>query len=124
MKRILPFFSTLLLLSAPFLRAAEAPAGQVIELHACELYTGGCTASAQATLGGRTLLRVWDFEKGEAGGASLAGLQVAALQTAVSNLAVPGSVATDTVVYFPSNATAAQRDTLRGWLKSQPEFRG
>ena len=59
--------------------AADAPRGQVMEVHAVEVYTGGCTASAQATSGGRSMLRVWSFEDGEQDGVSLRKLKVAVL---------------------------------------------
>ena len=43
---------------------------------------GGCTASAQAHVGGRSMLRVWSFENGAQDGVELKGLQIAALQVA------------------------------------------
>jgi hypothetical protein len=122
-KRILPVCLTLVFLPFAALRAATAPAGQVVELHACELYTGGCTASAWSTLGGRSLLRVWDFEKGEQNGISLAGLQIAALQVADKNLAYADTAAKTTVVYLPAKASDAQRNALANWLKNSTEFR-
>src|ERR1043166_10099426 len=111
MKPILPICLLLLCLPSGLLRAAEnnSLSGQVVELHACELYTGGCTASAQATLGGRSLLRVWDFEKGEQDGVSLAGLQIGALQIADQNLATPKSTAKAAVVYLPEKANPGHR---------------
>ena len=123
-KRILPVCLTLLFLPVAALRAAPAPVGQVVELHACELYTGGCTASAQATLGGRSLLRVWDFEKGEQNGVSLAGLQIAALQVADENLAYADTAAKTAVIYLPAKINDAQRQALVSWLKNNAEFRG
>ena len=100
----------------PFFQAAaevaEIPHGEYLELHACDLFTGGCTASAQITLGGRSLVRVWNFEAGD-----LAGLTVVVLETAGENLSLPGSSAESTMVYLPEQASGAQRDALLLWLK-------
>ena len=94
----------------PFFQAAaevaEIPHGEYLELHACDLFTGGCTASAQITLGGRSLVRVWNFEAGD-----LAGLTVVVLETAGENLSLPGSSAESTMVYLPEQASGAQRHT-------------
>jgi len=105
------------LLSTAGFAATPAPSGRVVELHACELYTGGCTASAQSTLGGRSLLRVWSFENGAQDGVELRGLQVAALQMAEQNLAFRDTKPTTAVVYLPAQASEAQRDALLSWLK-------
>jgi hypothetical protein len=115
MKRI--FLS---LLSAVPLTASLAvagfPSGEYVELHACEVYTGGCTASAQATLGGRSVLRVWNIQSGEAGKADLSGQTVMVLEVANENLAMPKTRATHAVAYLPESATGAQRDGLLAWL--------
>ena len=103
--------------------AADAPRGQVMEVHAVEVYTGGCTASAQATSGGRSMLRLWNFEKGEQDGVALDGLNVALLQAANENLAAAETTPTSAVVYLPRNANDAQRVALIGWLKAaNPEI--
>jgi hypothetical protein len=112
-----------LFVSAGFLDAASDPSGRVVELHACEVYTGGCTASAQVTLGGRSLLRVWSFENGAYGGVDLVGLQIAALEVAEKNLALSDTHASAAVVYLPVQATDVQRQALVSWLKmTNPEI--
>jgi hypothetical protein len=98
--------------------AAEVPKGQVMEVHAVEVYTGGCTASAQATSGGRSMLRVWSFEDGVQNGVALRGLQIAALQAADQNLASAETAPKSAVVYLPRNASDAQRAALVEWLKA------
>lgn len=106
-----------------WLNAASTPSGQVVELHSCEVYTGGCTASAQATQGGRSMLRLWNFENGAHGGVELAGLQMAALQIADKNLAFTDTQPSAVVVYLPAGATDVQRQALTSWLKSNsPEI--
>jgi hypothetical protein len=111
------------LVSAGLLNASPAPSGRVVELHACEVYTGGCTASAQATQGGRSLLRVWSFENGEYGGVDLAGLQMAALEVSDKNLALSDTQTSAAVVYLPAQATDVQRQALVSWLKAtNPEI--
>lgn len=96
------------------LSAGEASTGDYTEVHACEVYTGGCTASAQATQGGRSVLRVWKFD---AVAGSLSGLTVAVLEVADANLAMRGTEARAAVAYLPEQATEAQRDELLDWLK-------
>ena len=98
--------------------AADGPRGQVMEVHAVEVYTGGCTASAQATSGGRSMLRVWSFEDGEQDRVALRGLQVALLQAANDNLAAADTTATSAVVYLPRTANDGQRAALVNWLKA------
>lgn len=97
--------------------ATVSPEGRVLELHACELYTGGCTASAQSTLGGRSLLRVWSFDRGSQDGVELRGLEVAALQVAEENLAFRETKPATAVVYLPARASDVQRAALLSWLK-------
>ena len=106
-----------------FASAADQPKGQVIEVHAVEVYTGGCTASAQATSGGRSMLRIWNFEGGAHNGVDLRGLQLAALQTADKNLADAETQPKAAVVYVPRSASEAQRAAMLDWLKAaMPEF--
>jgi hypothetical protein len=104
--------------------AAEPPRGTVLELHSCELYAGGCVVSSEAPLGGRYMLRAWNFTGGDFAGTELAGLQVALLQTSSENLAAPNAEPGQAVVYLPQNATSSERGTLLAWLKSaQPELK-
>ncbi len=117
MKNLL--LSLLLAFSAAEAASGEEPSGEYVELHACEVYTGGCTASAQATLGGRSVLRVWNFQSGKQENVELAGLTVVALEIAEENLAMPGIKAAESVAYLPDNATPEQRDGLLSWLASQ-----
>jgi hypothetical protein len=103
--------------------AADAPRGHIMEVHAVEVYTGGCTASAQATSGGRSMLRVWSFEDGEQDGVALSGLKLAMLQAANENLAAADTAATSAVVYLPRDANEGQRAALVTWLKAaNPEI--
>ena len=44
--------------------SAAEPFGEFVELHSCDLYTGGCTASAESTLLGRQAFRAWSIERG------------------------------------------------------------
>jgi hypothetical protein len=112
------FFTLLATLPLAALWAGGAsPSGEYAELHACEVYTGGCTASAQATLGGRSVLRVWNFQSGQSAGADLAGQTVMVLEVANENLAMPKTQATHAVAYLPESTSAAQRDGLLAWLK-------
>ena len=113
------------LLTAPLLdaAAATAPRGRLLELHSCRVYAGGCLVSSEATLGGRYLLRVWDFTAGSYAGVDFAGLKVALLQTASENLAENSAQPTDAVIYLPEAASANQRASLLAWLKSnQPDL--
>jgi len=98
---------------------ASAPQGEYTELHSCEVYTGGCTASAWATSGGRSLVRIWKFERGERDGVSLAGLPVAVLEVGNDNLAMKGTRPTAAVAYLPKGATPAQQKALESWVKER-----
>ena len=118
MKRFTLVLTGILSFGIPTLFAGEAPRGNLLELHSCELYAGGCTVSSEATQGGRYMVRVWDFSSGEFNGASLKGLKVALLQTSRDNLAASDSKATESIAYLPDTATAAQREALVAWLKS------
>lgn len=103
--------------------AADKPSGNLLELHSCELYAGGCTVSAEATQGGRYMLRVWDFSGGEYQGTDFKNLKVAVLQSSRDNLAAADSESGDAVIYLPKSATQIQRDALLAWVKSsQPDF--
>lgn len=98
---------------------AEAPRGDLVELHSCEVYTGGCTASAEATLEGRWMLRAWTFESGEFAGSDLSGLSVALLESADENLAEMDTPSDRAVIYVPNSAGESQRNALTGWARSQ-----
>ncbi len=99
--------------------ADDQPHGNLVELHSCEVYAGGCTVSSEATLGGRYLLQVWDFTGGSWQNAKLGGLQVAVLETSPDNLATAGTRAAHSVVYLPTAANASQRSALLAWLISR-----
>lgn len=99
-------------------RAADAPRGNLLELHSCALYAGGCIVSSQSTLGGHYMVRAWQFTGGSFGGADLTGLQLAVLQVSSENLALPEAESGEAVVYLPQAATPEQRNTLLAWLKS------
>src|SRR3954470_21442875 len=86
------------------------PRGSVLELHSCELYAGGCVVSSESTLGGRYLLRAWNFSGGKLNGADLAGLQIAVFETGAENLAAEKTTAGKAVIYLPSGATQSQTD--------------
>jgi Protein of unknown function (DUF1326) len=123
MKTLLSAASLFLFVSGNLLGASAVPSGEVIELHACELYTGGCTASAQSTLGGRSLLRIWSFDNGVVDGIDIHGLRIAALEVADKNLALAGTRAGAAVIYVPAQASETQRRVLVSWLKKQnPEL--
>ncbi|HRJ73731.1 MAG TPA: hypothetical protein PLS03_16030 [Terrimicrobiaceae bacterium] len=105
-----------LTLGSPLFAADPVPHGEYLELHACEVYTGGCTASAQATQGGRSVVRVWKFSDDPARNAGLAGLAVVVLQVADANLAMPDTPVRSSIVYVPSQASKVQRQGLIAWL--------
>src|SRR5207245_2819689 len=92
-------------------RASEPARGDVLELYSCEVFTGGCTASAEATLEGRYALRAWHFTSG-----AFSGLTVAMLQMADENLAARPTSPAQTVVYLPECATESQREALLSWI--------
>lgn len=105
-----------LTLGSPLSAADPVPHGEYLELHACEVYTGGCTASAQATQGGRSVVRVWKFAENPGQNGDLAGLAVVALQIADANLAMPDTTVKASVIYLPSEASDSQRQGLMAWL--------
>jgi hypothetical protein len=110
-------------LSLTTLFAADQPRGQLLELHSCELYAGGCTVSSEEPLDGRYMLRAWNFSGGSFAGVDLAGLRLAVLQSSAANLAEPKTDPGQAVVYFPDSATSSQREALLAWLKAaQPEL--
>lgn len=101
--------------------AVEPARGTLLELHSCELYAGGCVVSSESTLGGRYMVRAWNFRSGAAAGTSLAGLSVAILQSSSDNLAEPESASGDAVVYLPQAASGEQRQALLAWVsQAQP----
>ena len=115
--------AVLFFLAGNSLRAAENLHGDLLELHSCQLYIGGCIASAEATQDGKYLLRVWNFTGGSHDGSLLQGLQVALLEVADQNLAVRGTQPTDSMVYLPQSATPMQTAALIDWLKlANPEL--
>jgi hypothetical protein len=104
--------------------ADDQPRGSLMEVHSCELYAGGCVVSSEATLGGRYMLRAWNFTGGSFAGTDLAGLQAALLESSPDNLAASKTTAERAVVYLPQNATASQRKALMAWIKSSaPELK-
>lgn len=104
--------------------ANEAPRGTLLELHSCQLYAGGCIVSGEATLCGHYMVRAWNFTGGSFERTPLARLNVAVLQAAQENLAVPGAGPGQVIVYLPAAASSGQREALLGWLRaSQPELR-
>ncbi|HUJ08961.1 MAG TPA: DUF1326 domain-containing protein [Verrucomicrobiae bacterium] len=117
MKRWLAFISVTLLLGMPGLRAEQAPHGELLELHSCQLYIGGCIASSEATQEGHCLLRVWSFTDGSCNGVSLDGLQVGLLEIGKQNLAYQNTRPSAAVVYLPQSATPAQNAALLDWLR-------
>ncbi len=103
--------------------AADQPRGNVLELHSCELYAGGCIVSSEATLGGRYMLRAWNFTGGLFQGTDLAGLSLAVLQASSENLAERNAQSGSVVVYLPTESSATQREALLAWLRSaQPDL--
>jgi hypothetical protein len=104
--------------------ADEQPRGSLMELHSCELYAGGCVVSSEATLGGRYMLRAWNFSGGNFAGTDLAGLQVALLESSPDNLAASKTTADRAIVYLPQSASTTQRKALLAWIKSSaPELK-
>src|SRR5260370_23793401 len=85
--------------------AVETPRGNLLALHSCELFAGGCVVSSQATLDGRYMLRAWDFTAGNFAGVELTGLQLAVLQSSSQNLAAEDAAPDQTVVYLPQKAS-------------------
>jgi hypothetical protein len=95
------------------------PSGEFVELHSCDLYTGGCTASSESTLLGRQLFRVWSINQGTWDNQNLAGLRVAVLELGSVNLAEKGAFAEKAEIFVPKGLTAAQEEALLSWVTSQ-----
>jgi hypothetical protein len=102
--------------------AGNAPAGNLLEVHSCEVFAGGCVVSSEAQQGGRYMLRVWEFNGGGLDGRSVSGQCVAVLQLSPDNLAATDSRSGEAVVYLPKSATESQRESLLAWVR-QPDFR-
>ncbi len=117
MKTVALILSALALVAAGASRASEPARGDVLELYSCEVFTGGCIASSEATLEGRYAVRAWHFTSG-----ALRGLTVATLQVADDNLAARPTSPAQTVVYLPDNATEAQRQALLKWVHPTGRF--
>jgi hypothetical protein len=117
MKRAALFLSGIVSMFLSGNVSAEQPRGTVLELHSCELYAGGCVVSSESTLGGRYMVRAWDFTGGEYAGTQMKGLKLAVLQTSSDNLAAEKSAAEQAVVYVPEGASDVQRKALLGWLR-------
>jgi hypothetical protein len=96
-----------------------APSGEFVELHSCDLYTGGCTASSESTLLGRQLFRVWSISQGTWNNQNLAGLQVALLELGSVNLAEKGALAEKAEVFVPKGLEPSQKEALLSWVNSQ-----
>jgi hypothetical protein len=110
------FWSLFVALRACF--GAE-PSGEFVELHSCDLYTGGCTASSESTLLGRQLFRVWSISQGTWGNQDLAGLKVAVLELGSVNLAEKGALADKAEIFVPKGLAAARKEALLLWVASQ-----
>jgi hypothetical protein len=102
---------------------ADVPRGNLLELHSCEVYAGGCVVSSEAPQSGGYMFRAWNFNGGRFDGVDLAGLQIGVLQLSPDNLAAPDTATGKAVIYLPQQAAPAQRDALRKWLaSSQADF--
>jgi hypothetical protein len=108
------------ILFAPIILAA--PSGTFIEMHSCEVYTGGCTASAQATGDGRYMLQMWKIASGDFNGVDLKGESIALLQVAKENLAWTESAAESGIVYLPASSNPQKRAALLKWLISHTQL--
>jgi hypothetical protein len=95
------------------------PFGEFVELHSCDLYTGGCTASSESTLLGRQLFRGWSISQGTWDNQDLAGLQVALLELGSVNLAEKGAFVEKAEIFAPKGLAAAQEEALLSWVTSQ-----
>jgi hypothetical protein len=100
----------------------DQPRANLLELHSCEVYAGGCIVSSEAPQGGRYMLRAWSFTGGKFADADFSGLRLVVLQSGQENLAASSAETGEAVVYLPSNITANQQGALIGWLKAQPNF--
>src|SRR5260370_3729853 len=82
------------------------PRGSLLELHSCELYAGGCVVSSEAAMGGRYMLRAWNFAEGRCANENLVGLQLAVVEASSQNLAEANSVGDQAVRYPAPPATS------------------
>jgi len=123
MKRWVSIVAGLLFLAGLSLRAAEMPQGELLELHSCQLYIGGCIASSEAMQDGQYLLRVWSFSAGSYEGSPLRGLNVALLEVSDQNLATKGAQPLESMIYLPQSADSARSETLLRWVQAtNPEL--
>src|SRR6266478_2113586 len=123
MKMLVAGIAFTFFLSGTSLRAGETLHGDLLELHSCQLYIGGCIASSESPQDGKYLLRVWNFAGGSHDGIPLRGLQVALLEVADENLALGQTKPNAAMAYLPQSATPAQTAALLHWLKSaNPEL--
>ena len=115
MKTLMAFAAALalMMLAAQTLQAADAARGDLLEIHSCQVYIGGCIASSEATQDGRYRLRVWGFPSGAFGS-----LLAALLELSDQNLAEKGTAPSEAVAYLPAYATSAQAAALLDWLKA------
>jgi len=121
MNKLMALLATVAVLTgADFsLQAASMPRGDLLELHSCQVYIGGCIASSEAPQEGKCMLRVWNFTGGAHNGVNLTGLQVAVLEIGSQNLAMKKAAPTRSVVYLPNTATRLQSAALVDWLRTQ-----
>jgi hypothetical protein len=110
--------SGLAVIVATPLVADSTPRGQVLELHSCEVYAGGCVVSAEATTGGNYLLRAWHYDSGSFQGVDLSGLSLALLEKGPQNLADAAYAAREAVAYVPPTSSPAQRAALIDWARA------
>src|SRR5437762_708319 len=123
MKTLVASIAVVFLLSGISLHAGETLHGDLLELHSCQLYIGGCIASSESPQDGKYLLLVWNFDGGSYDGIPLRGLQVALLEVADENLALGQTKPNAAMAYLPQSATPAQTVALLDWLKStNPEL--
>src|SRR6266404_6212761 len=108
MKMLIDSIAILFLLANASSQAVERVQGNLLELHSCQLYIGGCIASSEMTQDGRYQLRVWTFASGSHRGVEFRGLQIALLEAADQNLAVAGTQPTESMAYLPQSATPVQ----------------
>jgi hypothetical protein len=101
------------------LSSAAEPSGEFVELHSCDLFTGGCTASAESTLLGRQVFRVWSIESGQWNGQDLTHLKVAVLETGSENLAEKGALADKAKIFVPKGLAQARKEALVSWAFDQ-----
>ena len=116
MKMRVSFYSLLMAMQACF--GAE-PSGEFLELHSCDLYTGGCTASSESTLLGRQLFRVWSIRQGTWDNQDLADLKVALLELGSVNLAEKGALGEKAEIIVPKGLEPARKQALLSWITSQ-----